>query len=261
MAIRSLPLLSGLILLLLSLVSPCRAENISSVGQAMDLVKTDFGNFYLDGTNLIRLGIGIAGAGLFANTNMDQYIRDRYQEDIRSDGTDQAADIFRIPGEALVTVPFYIGTYGAGVFLKNPTMEDWAQRSLRATAVGMPAVLFLQVAIGSDRPTDGDSGWKPFHDNHGVSGHAFIGGIPFITAAKMAENPYLKGAYYGLSVFPGLSRINDDYHYFSQAALGWYIAYLSCDVVLKTEKGREGKTDFAFVPMGTGFAVAFYRNF
>lgn len=261
MAKRALPLLWGFTLLLLPLVSPGRAEEMSSVGQAVNIAKTDFENFYLGRANLIRLGIGIAGDGLFANTNMDRYIRDRYQENLRSNGTDHAAKIAKVAGEGLVAVPVYIGLYGAGLLLQNPTMETWAQRSFRATIVGAPAHLFLQEAIGADRPTDGNSKWRPFHSSHGVSGHAFIGGIPFITAAKMAENPYLKGAFYGLSTLTGLSRINDDAHYFSQAALGWYLAYLSCDVVLKTEQGREGKTDIAFVPVENGFAATFHRVF
>lgn len=255
------PLLSGLLLLLLPLVSPCQAEEISSVRQAVEIGKTDFRNFYLGPPNLVRLGIGIAGNALFANTNMDRYVRDRYRENLRSSGTDDAARIAGVPGKVLVAVPVYIGVYGAGVLLPNPTMEIWAQRSFRATAVGMPALLFLQAGIGSDRPTDDDSGWRPFQGSHGVSGHAFLGGIPFITAAKMSENPYLMGVLYGLSGFPGLSRINDDAHYFSQAALGWVLAYLSCDVVLKTDRGREGNTDIAFVPAGDGFAVTFRRDF
>jgi hypothetical protein len=261
MAKCSLRLLSGLLLLLLPLFSVCRAEEILSAGRAVDIVKTDFGNFYLDRPNQIRLGIGIAVHGLFANTNMDRYIRDRYQENIRSDGTDRAAKIARVPGEVLVAMPVYIGIYGAGGLLPNPTIRDWAQKSFRATVVGAPALAFLALAIGSDRPTDGDSKWRPFHGSHGVSGHAFFGGVPFITAAKMTENPYHKGVFYGLSTFAGLSRINDDLHYFSQAALGWYLAYLSCDVVLNTDKGRKGKTDIAFVPVGMGFAVAFRRDF
>lgn len=260
MAKCSFSLLSGL-LLLLSFRSPCRAEEISSAGQAVGIVKTDSRNFYLNPSNLIRLGIGIGGNILFANTNMDRYIRNRYQENLRSDGTDHAAEIAKVPGDALVAVPVYIGVYGAGVLLPNPTMEDWAQKSLRATVVGAPALVFLKAAIGSDRPTDGDSKWRPFHGCHGASGHAFFGGIPLITAAKMAENPFLAGMFYGLSIFPGLSRINDDVHYFSQAALGWYLAYLSCDVVRNTDKDGEGKTDIALVLVGKGFAVTVHRDF
>jgi hypothetical protein len=261
MAKRFLPFLSGLLLLLLPLVSPCRAEEISSAGRTVDLVRTDLENFYLARPNLVRLGIGVAGNAFFANTNMDRYIRDRYQEDLRSGGTDDAARIAKVFGEGIVAIPAYIGIYGTGVWLRNPAMESWARRSFRATVVGAPALLFLQVAIGAERPTDGDSKWRPFHSSHGASGHAFIGGIPFLTAAKMAENPYLKGVFYGLSAFSGLSRINDDAHYFSQAALGWYLAYLSCDVVRKTDKGREGKTDITFVPLGNGLAITFHRDF
>lgn len=261
MANRFHPFLSGLLLLLLPLVSPCLAGETSFAGRAVDLVRTDLENFYLARPNLIRLGIGIAGSALFGNTNMDRYIRDRYREDLRSDGTDDAARIAKVFGEGLVALPAYVGIYGTGVWLRNPTMESWARRSFRATVVGAPALLFLQAAIGAERPVDGDSKWRPFHDIHGASAHAFIGGIPFLTAAKMAENPYLKGVFYGLSTFTGLSRINDEAHYFSQAALGWYLAYLSCDVVRKTDKGREGKTDIALVPLGNGFAVTFHRNY
>jgi len=39
-----------------------------------------------------------------------------------------------------------------------------------------------------------------------------------------------------LAYLAGLSRINDDEHYFSQVALGWWIAYLAADSVDKTDK-------------------------
>src|SRR3990172_1396025 len=150
-----------------------------------------------------------------------------------------------------------IGVAGAAVWLHNSTMEEWAQKSFRATVVGGPALLFLATAIGADRPTEGDSHWKPFQNIHGVSGHAFIGGIPFITAAKMSENPYQKAIFYGLSTVTGLSRINDDRHYFSQVALGWYLAYWSCAAVEKGNDRQEGRVhvQFAAVPKGIGITV------
>ena len=204
---------------------------------AIEAVKTDFGNFYLDRENLTRLGIGVAGAAVFANTGMDRYIRNKYQNDLRSHGTDEATKIFNISGTALalVTVPVYIGTYGAGLWLHNPTMEEWAQKSFRATVVGGPALVFLAAATGGDRPTEGDSHWKPFQNFHGVSGHAYFGAVPFITAAKMSENPYQKAIFYGLSTFTGLSRINDDKHYFSQVGPG------VVPRVFELRRRREGK--------------------
>src|SRR5659263_743794 len=224
---RFLRIVLGLAVLLLPLGHRCIAEDNGAISRGYETVTTDLGNFYLDRENLTKLGIGVAGAAVFANTGMDRYIRNKYQNNLRSEDTNEATKIFNISGTALVlvTVPVYIGTYGAGLLLHNPTMEEWAQKSFRATIVGGPSLIFLATAAGADRPTEGNSHWKPFQNIHGVSGHAYIGGIPFITAAKMSENPYQKAIFYGLSTFTGLSRINDDKHYFSQAALGWLLAY------------------------------------
>jgi len=253
----------GLVVLLLPLGHRCVAEDNGAISRGYEAVKTDFGNFYLDRANLTRLGIGVAVAAVFANTGMDQYIRDKYQSSTRSHVTDQATKIFNISGTelVLVTVPVYIGTYGAGLWLHNPTMEEWAQKSLRATVVGGPALVFLATATGGDRPTEGDSHWKPFQNIHGVSGHAYIGAVPFITAAKMSENPYQKALFYGLSTFTGLSRINDDEHYFSQVALGWYLAYLSCAVVAKGSDRQEGRTQVQLAPVPKGIAITVQKRY
>jgi hypothetical protein len=135
---------------LLPLGHRCIAEDNGAISRSIEAVKTDFGNFYLDRANLTKLGIGVAGAAVFANTNMDRYIRNKYQDDLRSKGTDEATKIFNMSGTTLVlvTVPVYIGTYGAGLRLHNLTMEEWAQKSFRATVVGGPALLFLATAIG-----------------------------------------------------------------------------------------------------------------
>ena len=253
----------GLAAWLLPLGHLCIAEDNGAISRGFKTVKADFGNFYLDRANLTKLGIGVAGAAVLANTGMDRYIRNKYQDDLRSKETDDATKIFNISNTALglVTVPVYIGTYGAGVLLHNATMEEWAQKSFRATLVGEPAILFLATAIGADRPAEGDSHWRPFQNSHGVSGHAFIGGIPFITAAKMSDNPYQKAIFYGLSTFTGLSRINDDRHYFSQAALGWYIAYLSCAAVEKGNDRREGRVQVQFAAVPKGIAITIQKRY
>jgi hypothetical protein len=258
-----LRILLGLFVGLLPLGHRCLAGDNGVISRAIETEKTDFGNFYLDRENLTKLGIGVAGAALFANTGMDRYIRNRYQDDLRSNETDKATKIFNISGTALVlvTVPVYIVTYGAARLLKNSTMEEWARKSFRATLVGGPALMFLATATGADRPTEGDSHWKPFRNIHGVSGHAYIGGIPFITAAKMSENPYQKAIFYGLSTFTGLSRINDDRHYFSQVALGWYLAYLSCAVVEKGDDRREGRVHVQLAPVPKGIAIAVQKRY
>jgi hypothetical protein len=249
----------GLVLLLLPFAEPCLADDNTSISRAASIVKSDFQNFYLARENVIPLGIGLSIGAVLANTHADREIRDKYQEDIRSKGMDDAAKIFKSYGTALVTVPLYAGAYGTGRILNSPTIETWGGRSFRAMFVGSPALLFLQVAIGAERPP-GDSGWRPFHSSHGVSGHAFIGSVPFITAAQMSDEIYWKAAFYGLSTLTGWSRINDDDHYFSQVGLGWFLGYLSCTVVTKTDAMRQERIRFGFAPVPGGGAITFQMD-
>jgi membrane-associated phospholipid phosphatase len=253
----------GFAILLLPLGHRCVAADNGVISRGYEAVKTDFGNFYLDRENLTRLGIGIAGAAVFANTGMDRYIRNKYQDDLRSNGTDKATRIFNITGSevALVLAPAYLGAYGAGKLLHNPTMEEWALKSLRATVVGGPALVVLAAATGGDRPTEGDSKWGAFNNFHGVSGHTYFSAVPFITAAKMSENPYQKGILYVLSTFTGLSRINDDKHYFSHVAVAWYLAYLSCAVVEKGYGPREGRVQVQLAPVPKGIAITVRKTY
>jgi hypothetical protein len=228
-----------------------------SLSKDLANIKNDYKNFYLNGDNLLRLGIGIGCAGLFANTSMDGDIQESYQDNIRSDVTDDLSKIFKIPGNIFITPPVLLGTY---LLFKDSSAGEWAQKSLRALAVGAPAGLLLQRVTGASRPSEGDSKWRPFNDANGLSGHAFIGAIPFITAAKMNANPYMKGLLYGLSFLPGLSRINDNEHYFSQTTLGWYLALLSCNAVEKTNMRND--TKFAVVPLSyNGLMVTINRSF
>ncbi|MEZ6069860.1 MAG: hypothetical protein R3C10_06170 [Pirellulales bacterium] len=90
-------------------------------------------------------------------------------------------------------------------------------------------MLALQAVTGASRPGEStsESHWKPFDDNNGVSGHAFMGAIPFMSAAKMTDNIWFKGALYAASALPAMSRVSDDDHYFSQAFLGWWMAYMA----------------------------------
>ena len=114
---------------------------------------------------------------------------------------------------------------------------EWGNRELRGLFVGVPPMLAMQYVTGASRPgeTSADSHWKPFTDNNGVSGHAFMGSLPFITAAKMTDELPLKIGFYACSGFAGWSRINDDAHYTSQVFLGWWMAYWAATCVDMTD--------------------------
>jgi membrane-associated phospholipid phosphatase len=126
---------------------------------------------------------------------------------------------------------------------------EWGSRSLRMFIVGAPPVYVLQLATGASRPLENrGSQWKSFNDDNGVSGHAFVGAIPFLAAADMVESPLLKGTLYVCSTFVGFSRMTTDSHYPSQVFLGWYLAWASSRAVSRTEM-HFGGMEVSVVPL------------
>jgi len=108
----------------------------------------------------------------------------------------------------------------------------------------------MQWATGGSRPgeTPAGSDWKPFRDDNGVSGHAFVAAIPFLAAADMCESPLLRGTLYVCSTLGAFSRMTDDMHYPSQAFLGWYFAWAAARAVDATEMSLAG-VELRMVPV------------
>ncbi|MDP2690311.1 MAG: phosphatase PAP2 family protein [Deltaproteobacteria bacterium] len=230
-------------------------------GAGLDALARDYRGFYLDTGNLLRFGAGLAGAGVLANTSADREFQEYYRDTFRSDGTDDVSKALKLFGEPVIVLPVLAAVHL--VFPNDTPAGVWSQRTLRGIFLGGPLAFAVQYATGGGRPEDGEdsSKWRgPFHGNNGLSGHAFIGALPFITAAKMQENFYLKALLYAASPLAGLSRINDDKHYLSQAALGWYLAYLSASVVERPGPSS-GITVSAMPLPGDGLMVFFNKGF
>ena len=233
--------------------------------QAKQNVRQDYINYY-SWNNLRDLALGFAVASPIANTSLDGGFRDWYQDDVRSKGTDDAARFFKTFGEGQIFIPsFALLAVTGQYFADRPllgTAGDYSGRVTRAYLVGAPPMLLMQYVTGAGRPGESEHGsyWQPFSDNNGVSGHAFMGSIPFITAARMVENPFAKATLYGLSTFTGWSRINDDDHYLSQVVLGWWMGYLACRAVDDTQQADKHLT---LTPIATpgmvGVAMVFSR--
>lgn len=235
------------------------AESAYAAGQedlltALSVIKKDYRAFYLDGPAMASLGAGVLGAGVLANSAADREAHEYFQENLRSSATDSFSDAARVPGDALVAIPLLFSAY---VLSDGGAVKSWAGESLRAIFVGAPAGLFIQYAAGASRPEEGGSGWKPLSGNNGLSGHSFIGAVPFITAAKMQEGIAMKSLFYGLSVLPGLSRINDEKHYLSQAALGWWLAYLSVRAI----GHKDGQPAISIALFSPGIGVTLNARF
>ena len=165
----------------------------------------------------------------------------------------------------MLVIPAFVGLGLVGCLGDGPVLDSAGElggRVSRSYLVGAPPMLLMQLTLGASRPgeTPYGSHWKPFDDDNGVSGHTFIGAVPFITAAQMTENPWARGGLYLCSTFTGWSRVNDDYHYLSQVGLGWWMAYLSCRAVSQTESQDDRLT---FAPLATsemtGIGVTYRR--
>jgi hypothetical protein len=214
-------------------------RNRVACGEQIHRLVEDYKNFYCT-SDVLCLGVAVAIAAPLANTHADVGIRNWYQAQAgQSSGATRTADVFKAFGEYQYAIPIYLVlSFGGNLWPDSPfagPLGEFGNRSLRALAVGAPAVGILQVGLGSDRPGTDNSHWQPFRYSHGVSGHAFVGAVPFLTAAEMTDSYALKALLIAASVGPAWSRIHTDDHYFSQAFLGWSIACLSVHAVNQTE--------------------------
>jgi len=202
-------------------------------------VVEDYRNFY-SCDSLVCLTAAFGAGALMANTGFDTTMQTAWQQSVTPTDLGTFFSDCKPLGEGRYALPVFGAAAITGIILEgNPTGDiigEWGSRSLRMFVVGAPPLYVLQLATGASRPVDGSgSQWHMLNDNNGVSGHAFIGAIPFLAAAEMVENPWAKGGLYVCSTFTGLSRINDNAHYPSQVFLGWYLAFASSVAVNRTE--------------------------
>jgi hypothetical protein len=209
----------------------------------IDLSLQDYRNYY-SWPNLGLVALGLGAAAPLANTSADRDIRRWYQDHYRGRAR-SVAEVFNYGGQVWVALP--VGLEIAALCGKAPAdyatdggLFEWSHRSVRAIAVGFPPVVALYGVLGASRPDRDDSRWRPFNDIHGVSGHTFIGAVPFLTAASMTDNPWVKYPLVMGSFLTGWARFHEDRHYFSQVALGWWMAYLAVRTVNQTERERRG---------------------
>jgi hypothetical protein len=216
----------------------------------IDLSLQDYRNYY-SLPNLALFGLGIGAAAPIANTPVDNHIRNWMQK--RGHGhVESLAELFNYGGQVWVALP--VGLEIAALcgkapddYLNDGGLFEWSNRSLRAIAVGFPPVVACYALLGSGRPDlSNDSRWHPFEHFHGMSGHTFVGAVPFLTAASMTDNPWLKYPLIAGSFLTGWARLYEDRHYFSQVALGWWCAALAVQSVNQTENQRRA---LSVVPM------------
>lgn len=217
-------------------------------------VLEDYRNFY-SCESLTCLTAAFGAGALMANTGFDTTMQTAWQQSVAPTDLGTFFSDCKPIGEGKYALAVFGAAAATGLVLEGRPAGDivgeWGSRSLRMFAVGAPPVYLLQLATGASRPADNSSAgshWHFFNDNNGVSGHAFVGAIPFLAAADMVENPLAKGTLYVCSTFVGFSRMTDNAHYPSQVFLGWYLAWASSMAVSRTETHFAGM-EVRVVPM------------
>jgi hypothetical protein len=223
-------------------------------------VKRDYSVFYST-NHLLVFGNFFVAAGILANTNLDLAIRNQWQQNIRSSKTNAVFQPWNTLGSfTFQQLSVYFLAIGAGYWRDRSFAADviytWGYRSLRSFLVGTIPQVTLAKVLGAGRPImNHPSKWQPFKYRMSVSGHTYWGATPFITAAMMVDQPIAKALLYGVSVMPGLARINFDAHYTSQVVLGWSIAYLSCKAVYDSDMMVESDWKVSVFPRNDGIMV------
>ncbi len=229
-------------------------------------VKLDHANYYSK-ESLTWLAGGFGVGAIIANTSLDGGIQNHFQISVHSASSDEwlhGLHAQKELGNGRYTLPAYAAAWVAGKLFERVPMAgiagEWGERSLRATLVGTPPMLAMQYITGASRPgeTSSNGMWKPFQDNNGVSGHSFMGAIPFLAAAKMTDKPLLKLAFYAGSTLAPLSRVNDNRHYPSQVFLGWWMAWIATNAVDATQHADQYWSVFPMTwPGATGVGVEY----
>ncbi len=222
-------------------------------------------NFY-SCRSLAWLGVGLGGTAILANTSLDEQFRNFVHGPSNRNSTD--FNWMKGFGTGQYVIPALAGIYAVDYWIDEASgpgqrpvaewLEQWSGRSMRGLIVGAVPLLVLQNAIGASRPGESSAGsnWKPFQDNNGVSGHAFVGAVPFWTAAQMTDYVPLQVGLYGMGTLAGISRIHTDSHYLSQVIMGWWIAGLSVAAVNETEwEKRQWQLTPTFIDGAPGIAI------
>ncbi|OHB68912.1 MAG: hypothetical protein A2Y77_04350, partial [Planctomycetes bacterium RBG_13_62_9] len=242
-------------LLSLGIMGQASVHGYDVVARSKDYLgdlKQDYREFYLSPDRLLRLGVAFGVGGVMANSGIDEDIQDWYQDHAAINSENDIANAAQRLGEGRNLLPIAAAAALADDILwpdQNHPVGVWGKRVTRAYLVGAPTLLLTQRLTGGAGPYAGEPDWHTWRDHKGVSGHAFIGAVPILTAARMFEdNAWARYGLYALSAAPALSRVNDNCHYASQAFLGWFLAWECAGAVFETSTRNK---QIALVPMVT----------
>lgn len=197
--------------------------------------------------NLFVLAGATAGAAVLAFSGADEAIEEWHHEEVASPATAKVSKQVKEFGE----------NYWVGVWVVMALLDRWlpstlvssfGRRCMEATLLGLPVLWTTQRVLGGSRPSDQyGPQFRPFADENSVSGHTFLGAVPWLMLARTVRPSWVKAAAVCVSPLTGWSRLQDRRHYPSQVVLGWLLAWQTTEAVSGVE--REGESQSAPVPV------------
>jgi membrane-associated phospholipid phosphatase len=173
--------------------------------------------------------VGVALVGTAALTLLDQPIHHATQQ--RNDSKDDVASVVKHFGQPEVYATVGLGTIAVGLIAGNDRISMAGVRISSAVLLAGGAVGAIKIAVGRSRPYQTDHPWqfKPFNirDASFPSGHS---AVAFALATSISDEVHRTWATVPLYVVAsgtGLSRLNDDKHWFSDVVAGTILGIAS----------------------------------
>lgn len=176
------------------------------------------------------LFVGVTGAFLLA----DEEINSLWQDDIRSSGTDDAADILGHFGEDTNIALGSLGAYALAEAVGAEREKTAALLTLQTFLLTAPVVGAVKYSAGRERPFEAGSAYDFEGPGAGgfdasfPSGHASyaFGAATVISDVYGEANPWVPWLSYTLATGAALARVNDNQHWASDVFAGGAIGYL-----------------------------------
>jgi membrane-associated phospholipid phosphatase len=131
------------------------------------------------------------------------------------------------------------GIYLTGLFAKDEKLRRTGVLLIASASSAGLLQQILKTAVGRARPISGKGKdtFDPFNSSrifHSFpSGHAMLAFTNAYAIAKQFKNPWLKAGIYTVGLVPGVSRIWDGQHWFSDVALGIAISIFTVESIDK----------------------------
>ncbi len=183
--------------------------------------------------------VGFVGAVTGGFFLLDEEIKDFWQDDLKSGGTNEAANIFQAFGDPEWIVPalpvgFIAGgllRYGLKDTVEGGRLQETALLSAESVLLAAGLTEGLKLLSGRKKPNatldkddfEGPGGEKAFPSGHAT--HAFA--IASVVASEYQHSIAIRVGAYTFATLASLARINDNKHWASDlflgAALGYFI--------------------------------------